>query len=172
MSTLTDELAKQPYPIVSKIASEEAFKAQPYNIKGEPYNTIGYGHYIDNSQAYLALTKSLGIQDPYNLKEEEGKKLLSYDIAIRQKEMDALYPEADPLLKQIMLNERFRWSAQGFDKMYGKEIKSNDVEGLKAKLTQVGKVAKAKKLGGVTKRVFRINADLNAFLGGGNGAAK
>lgn len=162
----TSELAKQPYPIVSKIAYEESFKSKPYQIKGEGAQTIGYGHYLDNPQNYVLLAQQLGIKDPLALTEEEGKKLLAYDISVRQKEMDLMYPETKPLLKNIMMNERFRWSPKGFDKMYGEELKNNDVEGLKNKLTQVGKIAQAKKLGGVAKRAFRINADLGVYQRG------
>lgn len=162
----TEELTKQPYPIVSKIAFEESFKPTPYQIKGEGAQTIGYGHYLDNLEAYFSLTQQLGIKDPLELTEEEGEKLLAYDISIRQKEMDEMYPNTLPLLKDIMMNERFRWSVGGFDKMYGEELKKNDIEGLKNKLTQVGKIAREKKLGGVAKRAFRINADLGVYQRG------
>ena len=162
----TKELSKTPYPIMEILADREGSNPKRYKLPGEQFDTIGRGHYIDNEDAYTQLTTSLGIKDKENLLPEEIEKLFAHDVNLRWQDMNKKYPTTKPLIKKIMLDERFRWSPGGFDKAYGKELSENDIDGLQKKLDIEMNRKEYSKLPGVKIRLLDIKRELQMIKEG------
>lgn len=154
-----------PSELTKQLMNYEGYRSRPYRLGKESSQTIGYGHYLDNPSDYATLADKLEFKDKNNLSKSEALTLLMHDVQIRRNEMQSMYPDTDPELLEIMGIERFRWSPEGFDKMYGNALRRGDVNELKRVLSIVGDKAKRDKMGGVSKRTNDVIAQLNKYKG-------
>ena len=164
---LEQELGLQSMPseLTQYLMKDEGFRPKRYVLGKEQNPTIGYGHYIENEGQYDTLSKDLGFENKENLSQSDALTMLMHDVQIRRAEMQDAYPKVNGDLLDIMSRERFRWSPQGFDKMYGSALRTEDVGELKRRLSIVGEKAKREKMGGVFTKTQDIISQLDAYKG-------
>lgn len=144
-------------------AKHEKFVPTRYRVKGEPKDTIGYGHFIEDDREYEDFAKSLGIKNPWKLNETDGLKLFEHDFKIRRDEIAKKYPSASPALLDIMANKKFQYSPAGFDKRFGEGIRNNDTEALVESLNKEAQEKKAAGYGGFVPRNNEVISHLREY---------
>jgi len=159
---LSQDLA--PYPYLDTIKTAEGYRAKRYRGKGEEKETIGYGHYIEDDANYYKLAEELGIEDPENLSEPESTKLASHDVDVRRKHMSNEYNGVDQELLDTMLNVRFQFSPEMFDKHFGEALKKKDIPALQHELSRLGNVFKKRGQSGVLKRWVGVIGQLDKLI--------
>lgn len=160
-NTYTNGLGEYPY--TERVANEEKFVGKRYRLGNEEFDTIGYGHQISNEASYSTLAEELGIKDKEHPTKEEATKLLKYDIDIRRHHMLREYPNVDQGLRDTLLNVRFQFSPQMFDKHFGAALKNKDTEAIKGELLRLGKVFEQRKMSGVLKRWKKVIVDIEKW---------
>lgn len=156
------------YPYLEDLKKSEGSKSKRYRIKGEAYDTIGYGHLIENEETYKTLTKQLEIKDPENLSKEDKVKLLNYDVDLRRYSMKKEYPEVKQNLLDEMLTVRYQFSPDGFSKYFGAALKTGNIDALTQELGRLGTVFAGRGQKGVKIRWDKVITNLKK-LGEKNG---
>ena len=137
-----------PFPYYDKIGTAEGFESKRYRLKGETFETIGRGHYLDNESEYTAQCKKLGIKDKENLTDPESWLLCKDDVDIRRREMQNKYPSTDQRILDEIMDTRYQFSPDGFEKYFGDALRKGDISTLQSTLIRLGKAARSRKEGG------------------------
>ena len=137
-----------PYPYYDHLRKREKYMPKRYRVPGEKYETIGFGHYLDNEEAYTIQAERLGIKDKENPTLPEAILLNEDDVEVRREELHKRYKGSNPEMLDIMLDTKFQYSIAGFENLYGNALRDDNIKGLQKTLTIEAKKAKAKGMGG------------------------
>ena len=122
---------KDDYNSVDEIRKFESFIPNAKNLGDSKYETVGYGHLLDNPKRDEELARMLEIKDIRNLNKEQAEDLFRADLQRKYADLQGDHPASDPKLLDVMSTISYGYSPAGFNKRFGKFIDANDTDGLK-----------------------------------------